>query len=49
MRIVIQTTMSLKEKLRDIFDKYELEMDFLFIDFEHKIIKLYKKNGITQD
>lgn len=41
--------MSLKEKLRDIFDKYELEMDFLFIDFEHKIIKLYKKNGITRD
>ena len=42
MRIVIQTTMSLKEKLRDIFDKYELEIDFLFIDFEERIINLYK-------
>jgi hypothetical protein len=41
--------MSLKEKLRDIFDKYELEMDFLFIDFEERIINLYKKNGITRD
>jgi hypothetical protein len=39
--------MSLKEKLRDIFDKYELEMDFLFIDFEYTINKLYKtiENG----
>ncbi len=44
-------TMSLKEKLRDIFDKYELEMDFLFIDFEEKIEKLYKpiENGYTAD
>jgi len=41
--------MSLKEKLRDIFDKYELEMDFLFIDFEERIINLYKKNGITRN
>ena len=34
--------MSLKEKLRDILDKYELEIDFLFIDFEERIINLYK-------
>lgn len=33
--------MRLKEKLRDIFDKYELEMEFLFVDFEDKIRKIY--------
>lgn len=43
--------MSLTEKLRNIFDKYEIEMDFLFIDFEDKIINIYKpiENGITTD
>jgi hypothetical protein len=43
--------MSLKEKINDIFDKYELEMDFLFIDFEEKINKLYKEteNGLRTD
>jgi len=34
--------MSLQEKLRDIFDKYELEMDFLYIDFHYKINQIYK-------
>ncbi len=33
--------MSLTEKLRNIFDKYEIEMDFLFIDFEDKIRNIY--------
>lgn len=43
--------MNLTEKLRDIFDKYELEMEFLLIDFNYKIINIYKKieNGSTTD
>lgn len=28
--------------LEDIFDKYELELEFKFIDFEHKITAMFE-------
>jgi hypothetical protein len=39
----------LRVKLEEIFDKYELEMDFKLIEFNYRIIKLYERNELHTD